>query len=103
MDYFDSDSVSSDPEQSAPEQSPEMNNFLFMIRNLHLYPIPPLPREFQPIESQSVPDEQVLPNIPLYVSDYELSDFTLNQVLMYILLSILEMRDMITFFEEVDL
>ena len=99
MDYYDSDS---DQEQSAPEQS-GISNFSFMIRNLHLYPIPPLPREFQPIESQSVPDEQVLPNIPLYVSDYELSDFTLNQVLMYILLSILEMRDMITFFEEVDL
>ena len=99
MDYYNSDS---DQEQSAPEQS-GINHFLFMIRNLHLYPIPPLPRAFQPIESQSVPDEQVLPNIPLYVSDYELSDFTLNQVLMYILLSILEMRDMITFFEEVDL
>ena len=102
MDYSDSDSVSSAPEQSAPEQS-GINNFLYMIRNMHLYPLPPLPREFQPIESRSVPNEPLLPNIPLYVSDYELSGFTLNQVLMYIVLSVLEIRDMINFFEEVDL
>ena len=98
MDYYDSDS---DQEQSAPVRSG--SNLSFMIRNLHLYPIPPLPRACQSIETQSVPNEQVIPNLPLYVSNYELSNFSLNQVLMYILLSILEMRDMITFFEEVDL
>ena len=98
MNYYDSDITGR-----------RVNNLSFMLRNTHLYPTPVLPREFRNVETQIVPNvetqivptRQIIHHLPLYVSNEELSNFSLNQMLMYILLSILQMRDMITYLQEV--
>ena len=108
MDYYDSDS---DQEQSTLPliSGRRANNLSFMLRNLHLYPTPALPREFQNVEIQRVPNRQIIHHLPLYVSNEELRNFSFTQLVMYIILSILSMRDMalhlhdVAHFDDVDL
>ena len=90
MNYYDSDITGR-----------RVNNLSFLLRNTHLYPTPVLPIEFREVETQIVPnvETQIVPNrqiihLPLYVSNEELRNFSCTQLMMYILLSILSMRDM---------
>ena len=108
MDYYDSDS---DREQSIlpPITGRRVSNLSFMLRNSHLYPTPALTRAFRNVETQRVPNRQISHHLPLYVSNEELSNFSFTQLVMYIILSILSMRDMalhlqdVAHFDDVDL
>ena len=105
MNYYDSDITGR-----------RVNNLSFMLRNTHLYPTPVLPREFRNVETQIVPNvetqivptRQIIHHLPLYVSNEELRNFSCTQLMMYILLSILSMRDMalhlhsVAHFDDVD-
>ena len=96
MNYYDSDITGR-----------RVNNLSFLLRNTHLYPTPVLPIEFRDVETQIVPNRQII-HLPLYVLNEELRNFSCTQLIMYILLSILSMRDMalhlhnVAHFDDVD-
>ena len=91
------------------------NSLSNLLRNTHLYSTPVLPIEFRDVETtiepnvvtQIVPNRQII-HLPLYVSNEELRIFSCTQLMMYILLSILSMRDMalhlhsVAHFDDVD-
>ena len=90
------------------------NSLSSVLRNPHFYSIPRLPREFREVGQiehnvvTQIPNRQII-HLPLYVSNEELRNFSRTQLIMYILLSILSMRDTALYlhseahFDDVDL
>ena len=91
------------------------NSLSNLLRNTHLYSTPVLPREFREVGTQiehnvvtQIPNRQII-HLPLYVSNDVLRNFSRSQLILYIVLSILSMRDMALYlhseahFDDVDL
>ena len=71
------------------------NSLSSVLRNPHFYSIPRLPREFREVgQIEHIPNRQIIHYLPLYVSNDVLRNFSRSQLILYIVLCILSMRDM---------
>ena len=72
-----------------------VNSISNIIDNPYFHTIPRLPREFR-VEGQieHVPNRQITHNLPIYVPNDVLRNYSRSQKILYILLCILSMRDM---------
>ena len=72
-----------------------VNSLSNILGNPYFYTIPRLPREFREEgQIEHIPNRQITHYLPLYVSNDVLRNFSRSQLILYIVLCILSMRDM---------